>query len=115
MEYDNSLKKHWQKQIDILSFAAITITFTNGLIMKKTFLLAAGAVLLAAAVSAFAYVKNESNSMDELFEANVEALTQNEGGIPTLPCVQAVSVCNYLVKDASGNIYNASSTGLRNI
>ena len=47
--------------------------------MKKTILLAGEAVLLAAAVSAFVYVNNESNSMDELFEANVEALTRNEG------------------------------------
>ncbi len=45
------------------------------------FLLAAGAVLLAAAVSAFVYVKNENNSMDELFEANVEALTNDESVI----------------------------------
>ena len=43
--------------------------------MKKTFLLAAGAALLAAAVSAFVYVKNENNAMNELFNANVEALT----------------------------------------
>ena len=54
-------------------------------------------------------------SIWELFEANVEALTQNETGIPTLPCVQAVSVCYYLVKDAYGNVYDASTTGLRNI
>ena len=46
--------------------------------MKKPILLAAGAVLLAAVVSAFVYVKNGSNAMDELFEANVEALTRNE-------------------------------------
>ena len=51
--------------------------------MKKPILLAAGAVLLAAAVSAFVYVKNESNAMDELFEANVEALTRNESGTYT--------------------------------
>ena len=43
--------------------------------MKKTFLLAAGAVLLTAAVLAFVYVKNENNAMNELFNANVEALT----------------------------------------
>ena len=33
---------------------------------------------VAAAVSAFVYVKNENNSMDELFNANVEALTRSE-------------------------------------
>ena len=47
--------------------------------MKKTILLAAGAVLLAATVSTFVYVKNGSDSMDELFKANVEALTNDEG------------------------------------
>ena len=46
--------------------------------MKKMILLAAGAVLLGAPVSAFVYVNNESNSMGELFDANVEALTQDE-------------------------------------
>ena len=56
--------------------------------MKKTILLAAGAVLLAAAVSAFVYVKNENNSMDELFEANVEALTRNESGGQYVICVK---------------------------
>ncbi len=60
-------------------------------------------------------VNRTNDPMDELFEANVEALTQNETGIPTLPCVQAVSVCYYLVKDAYGNVYDASTTGLRNI
>ncbi len=48
--------------------------------MKRNILLAAGAVLVAATVSAFVYVKNESNSMDELFDANVEALTRSESG-----------------------------------
>ena len=33
---------------------------------------------MAAAVSAFVYVKNERNSMDELFNANVEALADDE-------------------------------------
>ncbi len=47
--------------------------------MKKRMFLAAGAVLVAAAVSAFVYVKNENNSMNELFNANVEALANNEG------------------------------------
>ncbi len=46
--------------------------------MKKMILLAAGAVLLAASVSIFVYVNNENNTMGELFDANVEALTQDE-------------------------------------
>jgi hypothetical protein len=54
--------------------------------MKKNILLAAGAVLVAAAVSVFVYVKNENNSMDELFNANVEALANNEEGISGTCC-----------------------------
>ena len=54
--------------------------------MKKTILLAAGAVLLAATVSTFVYVKNGSDSMDELFDANVEALANGEGAVTTWSC-----------------------------
>ena len=46
--------------------------------MKRKMILAAGAVLAAAAVSAFFYVNNERNSMSDLFNANVEALARNE-------------------------------------
>lgn len=47
--------------------------------MKRTFLFAAvGVAFMTAAVSTFVYVNNGSNSMDELFDANVEALTQDE-------------------------------------
>ena len=47
--------------------------------MKRTFLFAAvGVAFMTAAVSTFVYVNNGSNSMDELFDANVEALTQWE-------------------------------------
>ena len=48
--------------------------------MKKRILLVAGAVLFAAAVSAIVYVNNERISMDELFNANVEALASSESG-----------------------------------
>ena len=37
-------------------------------IMKRSLVLAAGAVLVAAAVSAFVYVNNGRNSMDDLFQ-----------------------------------------------
>lgn len=47
-------------------------------IMKRSLVLAAGAVLVAAAVSAFVYVNNGRNSMDDLFNANVEALASQE-------------------------------------
>ncbi len=48
--------------------------------MKTKLQLAAGAVLVAASVSAFVYVNNERNSMSDLFNANVEALARNESG-----------------------------------
>ena len=47
--------------------------------MKKLVLIATAAFLSAAAVSAFVYVNNGKNSMGELFNANVEALSANEG------------------------------------
>lgn len=46
-------------------------------IMKKKILLAAGAAMLAAAVSAAVYVEN-LNKTDNFFSANVEALSMNE-------------------------------------
>lgn len=49
--------------------------------MKKKVFLVAGAVFFAAAVSAIVYVNNERNSMDELFNANVEALASGESGV----------------------------------
>ncbi|MBO5194013.1 MAG: hypothetical protein J6B62_03875 [Bacteroidales bacterium] len=48
--------------------------------MKRNIFLAAGAVLVAAAVSVFVYVKNENYSMNELFNANVEVLARSESG-----------------------------------
>lgn len=52
----------------------------NSIIMKKTMFLAAGAVLVAAAVSASVYVNSGRSSMDDLFNTNVEALARNESG-----------------------------------
>ncbi len=49
-------------------------------LMKKKMIFAATAAFTAAAVSAFAYVSSERESMDELFNANVEALNKNESG-----------------------------------
>ena len=68
------------------------ITTMTGLHLD--FLLAAGAVLLAAAVSAFVYVKNENNSIDELFEANGEALTRNESGGQYVICIKGYVPAN---------------------
>ena len=45
---------------------------------NKTILFAAGAVLLAASAFTFASVNKSNDPMDDLFEANVEALARNE-------------------------------------
>lgn len=52
--------------------------------MKRSLVLAAGAVLVAAAVSAFVYVSCGRNFMDDLFNANVEALASQETGYEDL-------------------------------
>ena len=46
--------------------------------MKKKVILAVGTLLFTAAVSTFVYVSNERKSVDELLNANVEALTEGE-------------------------------------
>lgn len=70
-------------------------------IMKRSLVLAAGAVLVAAAVSAFVYVNNGRNSMDDLFNANVEALARNESGGSSVMCSQTRNSGNYYMKDCS--------------
>lgn len=79
--------------------------------MKKIFI--SFAVL---AVSAIVIVAVNANSkLDNLFESNVEALAAGEGAVVTLPCVQATSICYFMAKDANGNYYTASATGLRGV
>lgn len=48
-----------------------------------------------------------------VIEKNIEALTDAE--MPSIPCVQAVSTCYFLVKNADGTVYNATVTGQRNV
>lgn len=55
--------------------------------MKKTILFAVAAMIMAAMVFVFVCVNNERNSMDELFNANVEALANDEGGLGNRMCV----------------------------
>ena len=52
---------------------------------NKTILFAAGAVLLAASAFTFASVNTSNDPMDDLFEANVEALASYEG-LPVRTC-----------------------------
>ena len=64
--------------------------------MKKLVLIAAVVVMSAAAVSAFVYVNNGKNSMGELFNANVEALTESEIIVGNLCMVCRNSACTSL-------------------
>lgn len=46
--------------------------------MKMHMILSTGAALVAAAISIFVYVENGKNSIDEFFNANIEALADSE-------------------------------------
>ena len=50
---------------------------------KRLILAVTGAVLLAASVTTFMCVDKSNDPMDDLFRANVEALTRNESEIYT--------------------------------
>jgi hypothetical protein len=80
--------------------------------MKKIFVYIA---VLAVAVTASLITVSHSTNFDSLWQANVEALTDNESTVVNLPCLKATSICYFLVKDANGNYYTANSTGLRNV
>ncbi len=84
--------------------------------MKKSFLIAAGAALVAIAVSVFVYVNNGKNETEDLFYANVEALAGDEGGgVVDVPCTVAPeAICYFTVTDAEGNVYSGSISGMKN-
>ena len=52
-------------------------------------------------LSASVYVNNGRNSMDDLFNANVEALARNESGGSSVMCSQTRNSGNYYMKDCS--------------
>lgn len=79
--------------------------------MKKIYIsLTVLAVMAAASIAMISLCESESS-----FDANVEALAAGEGAVVTLPCVQATSICYFMAKDANGNYYTASATGLRGV
>ena len=81
--------------------------------MKKTIItISVVAVMAVAAVCIFCTVKANENPF---LNANVAALAGVETPVVDLPCVKAVSVCTYIVRDAYGNLYKGETTGLRNI
>ena len=61
--------------------------------MKKKMIFAAAAVFMAASVSVFTYISSERNAMDELFNANVEALAQDEIVVGPLCMVAPDRLC----------------------
>lgn len=52
-------------------------------------------------LSASVYVNSGRNSMDDLFNANVEALARNESGGSSVMCSQTRNSGNYYMKDCS--------------
>ena len=65
--------------------------------MKKKVLFAAGAMIIAAAVSATVYV-NKNTDRNDLFEQNLDALAQLEGvtGIGRMCAYEPLNWCVYL-------------------
>ena len=67
----------------------------------KIILFAAGAVLLAASAFTFASVNKSNDPMDDLFKANVEALSRSEvGGLGEI-CAQSPKPGKYRMKYCS--------------
>ena len=60
--------------------------------MKKNLIIAAGAVLVAAAVSAFVYVNNKESNSTSLLKANAEALADGEA-VTTWSCIGSFPRC----------------------
>ena len=59
-------------------------------------------------------VSYSSRGETSLEQSNIYALT-NDTTVVTVPCVQAVSVCYFILKDTSGTEFLAETTGLRNV
>ena len=72
--------------------------------MKKKIIFAATAVFMAAAVSVFTYISSERDAMDNLFNANVEALANSEIG-------GSASMCSQTRKPGHHRMYSCSNCG----
>lgn len=59
-------------------------------------------------------VSYSSRGETSLEQSNIYALT-NDTTVVTVPCVQAISVCYFILKDTSGTEFLAETTGLRNV
>lgn len=59
-------------------------------------------------------VSYSSRGETSLEQSNIYALT-DDTTVVTVPCVQAISVCYFILKDTSGTEFLAETTGLRNV
>lgn len=59
-------------------------------------------------------VSYSSRGETSLEQSNIYALT-NDTTVVTVPCVQAISVCYFILKDTSGTEFLAETPGLRNV
>lgn len=59
-------------------------------------------------------VSYSSRGVTSLEQSNIYALT-NDTTVVTVPCVQAVSVCYFILKDTSGTEFLAETPGLKNV
>ena len=83
---------------------------------KKTMKIAMVAVVAAVAGTVTYQNQTKEVVMSELALANVEALAQNEGGAPQIPCIyEKNSTCYYQVKDALGFVWNAQTDEMKHI
>ena len=82
--------------------------------MKKCLIIAAAVIIVLASV--FMIVRARSTKGLDFFDANVEALSDDEYGDPvTIPCVQSGSSCDFILFDALGNPYSVSIPGFSHV
>ena len=81
--------------------------------MRKIFLCLLAAIAISA--SALLLVRAGQKMNRDSFDANVDALSDNEGNTVTIPCVPAVSTCTFVMFDALGNPYSVTVDGFAHI
>ena len=69
--------------------------------MKKKLIFAAGAMIIAAVVSAAVCLNFGQTRHNDLFEQNLDALARGEGGGSSVMCSQTKNSGNYYMKDCS--------------
>ena len=74
--------------------------------MKKKLLFAAGAMVIAAAVSAAVCLNFGQTRHDDLFEQNLSVLAEGENKIPQVPCVEGEIGCETVIMSADSIVYS---------